>query len=67
MYDTGPQWKFRSCKTKLFVESLNQKWLKLKALAVLWAKFIYDQHFEKVVIALNCLNLVRKLMAKNFG
>jgi len=37
-----------------------------KALAVRWAlKFICDQHFKKVVIASDCLNLVRKLMQKS--
>jgi len=37
-----------------------------EALAVRWAlKFICDQHFKKVVIASDCLNLVRKLMQKS--
>jgi hypothetical protein len=37
-----------------------------EALAVRWVlKFICDQHFKKVVIASDCLNLVRKLLQKS--
>jgi hypothetical protein len=36
-----------------------------EALAVRWAlKFICDKHLKKVIIALDCLNLVRKLKEK---
>jgi hypothetical protein len=57
---------------EIFLATTNQVICKVfepemaEALVVRWAlKFSCDQHFEKVVIVSDCLNLVRKLMQKS--